>query len=191
VAADVRVTASLVDAGAPVVIVRATDLGITARETPAQLDARSDLLATLDAVRREGAVAMGLAGSPEEAERAVPKLAVVAAPDAAEQKAGADLVVRMLSMGRVHPALPITGSVALTLAARETGTVVSGLLPDASDLNDGFSMLTPAGLVTTSYSHDGDEPVVAAVRTYRRLVEGSIELPAVASATPERHRAIA
>jgi hypothetical protein len=45
--------------------------------------------------------------------------------------------------------------------------------------------------VTTRYSRDGGEPVVAAVRTYRRLVEGSIELPAVASATPEPHRAIA
>lgn len=191
VAADVRVTASLVDAGAPVVVVRATDLGITARETPAQLDARPDLLATLDAIRRAGAVAMGLAESPEAAERAVPKLALVAAPDAGELAAGADLVVRMLSMGRVHPALPITGSVALTLAARETGTVVSGLLPDASDPVDGLSMLTPAGLVTTTYSHEQGEPVVAAVRTYRRLVEGSIELPAVASATPERPRAIA
>lgn len=134
---------------------------------------------------------MGLAESPEAAERAVPKLALVAAPDAGELAAGADLVVRMLSMGRVHPALPITGSVALTFAARETGTVVSGLLPDASDPVDGFSMLTPAGLVTTTYSHEQGEPVVAAVRTYRRLVEGSIELPAVASATPERPRAIA
>jgi 2-methylaconitate isomerase len=191
VAGEVRVTATLVDAGAPVVIVSATDLELTARETPAQLDARLDLLATLDAVRRAGAVAMGLTESPEQAARAVPKLAVVAPPDAAECADGADLVVRMLSMGRVHPALPITGSVALTLAAREAGTVVSRLLPASVVGADEFSMLTPAGLVTTTYSLEQGEPVVAAVRTYRRLVEGSIELPLVTATSPEPPRAIA
>ena len=190
-AGDVRVTASLVDAGAPVVVVRAADVGLTARETPAELDARLDVLAALDAVRRAGAVAMGLAHAPELAERAVPKLALVAGPDAVERDTGADLVVRMLSMGRVHPALPITGSVALTMAAREAGTVVSRLLPgDPVEVHD-FSMLTPAGLVTTTYSLEEGEPVVAAVRTYRRLVEGAIELPAEAAATTEQPRAIA
>ena len=182
-AGDLRVTASLVDAGAPVVIVSAADLDLTGRETPAQLDARLDLLATMDTIRRAGAVAMGLAATPEQAERAVPKLAVVAAPDAGEGADGADLVVRMLSMGRVHPALPNTGSVALTVAAREAGTVVSHLLPGTTARADEFSMLTPAGLVTTTYSFEDGEPVVAAVRTYRRLVEGAIELPVTAASS--------
>ncbi|GAB3878844.1 PrpF domain-containing protein [Terrabacter terrigena] len=190
-ARGVRVEASLVDAGAPVVIVDATALDLTARETPAQLDAQLDLLASLDAIRRAGAVAMGLADAPDLAERAVPKLALVAAPDAAERSGGADLVVRMLSMGRVHPALPITGSVALTLAAREAGTVVSRLLGGTPVDADEFTMLTPAGPVTTTYSLEAGEPVVAAVRTYRRLVEGSIELPTAAAASPEPLRVIA
>jgi 2-methylaconitate cis-trans-isomerase PrpF len=190
-AGEVRVSATLVDAGAPVVVVDAAELGLTARETPAQLDARPDVLAALDAVRRAGAVAMGLAANPSLAERAVPKLAVVATPDAAEQAAGVHLVVRMLSMGRVHPALPITGSVALTLAAREEGTVVSRAAGGPTAVSDDFSMLTPAGVVTTSYSLEHGEPVVAAVRTYRRLVEGSIELPVAAAVTPELPRAIA
>ncbi|RKT79464.1 hypothetical protein DFJ68_2936 [Terracoccus luteus] len=186
-AGDVTVPATLVDAGAPVVVLRAADLGLSARETPARLDARPDLLATLDGLRRAGAVAMGMADTPEAAARAVPKLAVVAAPDEAERSGGAHLVVRMLSMGLVHPALPITGSVALTLASRETGTVVSDLLGGpadgtATEAGHEFSMLTPAGLVTTTYSVEDGQPVVAAVRTYRRLVEGSIELPVVAGA---------
>lgn len=188
VTAELTVTASLVDAGAPVVAVRAADVGLTGRESPIDIDARTDLLASLDAIRRAGAVAMGLAAEPHLAARAVPKLAIVAAPLTADGASGADLVVRMMSMGKVHPALPITGSVALTLASRVPGTVVSDLVERrAADDGSDFSMLTPAGVVATTYGHLDGEPVVAAVRTYRRLAEAMLELSdTVSPADPDR-----
>jgi 2-methylaconitate cis-trans-isomerase PrpF len=175
------ISATLVDAGAPVVVIRAEDVGLSGTETPAQLDEQRDLLSTLDELRRAGAVAMGLASETQLAERAIPKLALIAAPVRDPQAKGADLVVRMLSMGKVHPALPITGSVALTLAARVPGTVVADLLADEGwSASDEFVMLTPAGTVATTYSVVDGQEVVSAVRTYRRLVEGHIELPLTA-----------
>lgn len=182
-------TATLVDAGAPVVVVLASELGLTATETAAEVDGRPGLLALLDEVRRAGAVRMGLASTPAAAARAVPKLAVVGP----SQDPGADLAVRMLSMGRLHPALPITGSVALTLAARTAGTVVADVLggPLAAD-HDRFTMLTPAGPVSTRTGEEGGLPYVATSRTYRTLAVADLPLPAAtglagsASSAPDR-----
>lgn len=165
------VRATLVDAGAPVVAVRAVDLGLTGTESPAQVDALPGLLARLDRLRRAAAVAMGLVDSPEQAARAIPKLAIVAPPT----DAGTDLRVLMLSMGRAHPAVPITGSVGLTLAAREPGTVVADVT--ASEARDGLALHTAAGVVSTFITHTDGHEVVGATRTYRRLAEGVVHLP--------------
>lgn len=173
------VTVTLVDAGAPVVAVRATDVGVRGDEDIAALDAVPGLLARLDAVRREAGVRMGLAETPEAVARAVPKLALVsdAVSHAVSDDAPAtDLTVRMLSMGRFHPAVPVTGSVALTLAAAAAGTVVHDLVAPDGPV-DGLRLATPAGCVSTFVEdHDG-VPVVGVVRTYRRLASGSVLLP--------------
>ena len=169
------VTVTLVDAGAPVVAVRACDVGVRGDEETGVLDAIPGLLARLDAVRREAGVLMGLAETPDEVARAVPKLALVADVPAVDGPE-TDLTVRMLSMGRFHPAVPVTGSVALTLAAGAAGTVVHDLVaPDGPVA--GLRLATPAGCVSTFVeAHDG-VPVVGVVRTYRRLASGSVLLP--------------
>ncbi|WP_148572895.1 PrpF domain-containing protein [Nocardioides caldifontis] len=167
------VTVTLVDAGAPVVAVAAGEVGVRGDEDTAALDVVPGLLAHLDGVRREAGVLMGLAGTPAAVERAVPKLAVVSAPGPGVE---ADLVVRMLSMGRFHPAVPVTGSVALTLAAGVPGTVVHDLVPQPAPTG-GLRLGTPAGSVTTFVEEHEGVPVVGVLRTYRRLAHGSVLLP--------------
>ena len=169
------VTVTLVDAGAPVVAVRAADFGVRGDEDIAELDLVPGLLPRLDAVRREAGVLMGLAPTPEAVARAVPKLALVSAPDPAGEE-GTDLTVRMLSMGRFHPAVPVTGSVALTLAADSLGTVVHDLVPEDRPAT-GLRLGTPAGRVSTFAEQHHGVPVVGVVRTYRRLAHGSVVLP--------------
>lgn len=169
-----ELSATLVDAGAPVVVLDATELGLSATETAADLDSRADLLALLDVVRRAAAVEMGLVDDPADAAKAIPKLALVA-PSA---DPAADLAVRMLSMGRLHPALPITGSVALTLAARTAGTVVAEALGEAlPEDREHLTMLTPAGPVTTRTGTEAGATYVAATRTYRRIADAQLHLP--------------
>lgn len=168
-----RFEATLVDAGAPVVFVDVTALGYDAGANPHAIDLDPTALATLDGIRRAGAVAMGLAAEPGQAARAVPKMAVVGAPG----RSDADVGVQMLSMGTPHPAVPITGSVALTLAARTPGTVVAARIGCPPDSTGGLRLDTPAGLVETFAERDGDVDVVGATRTYRRLAEGVAYLP--------------
>ena len=134
---------------------------------------RPDLLARLDRLRRKGAVAMGLAATEDAAARAIPKLAVVAAPAPGDP---GQIVVRMLSMGLTHPAIAITGSIGITIAASTPGTIVHDLASPRR-VPDEFDISTPAGVVTTwSGEHDG-ESVVGAVRSYRRLAQATLPLP--------------
>jgi 2-methylaconitate isomerase len=165
------VDVTLIDAGAPVVIVPAEAVGLTASESPAALDARTDVLDMLDDLRRQGAVKMGLASDKASAARAIPKLALIAAP----ADDGFHLSVRMLSMRKVHPALAITGCVALTMAAREDGTVIRQRIPAIG--GEELRMSTPAGAVVSWTRDVAGAPAVAVLRTTRRLAEARLPLP--------------
>lgn len=169
------VAVTLVDAGAPVVVVPAAAVGITGHESPAEIDAVPGLLDRLDVIRREAAVRMGLARTPREAARAVPKLALVA-----EGAPGrSDVAVRMLSMGRTHPALAVTGSIALTLAARTPGTVLHDLV--ATERED-LLIDTPAGVIATVHGSRDGLPAVAVRRSARRIADALLALPEAATA---------
>lgn len=167
-----QVPATLIDAGAPLIILEAESVGLTGTETAAEIDSQAALLVHLDDVRRDAAVRMGLAATRAEAQRAIPKLALVAKATAGEE---ADLIVRMLSMGRLHPALAITGSIALTVAAQHEGTVVWGLI--SSDATSGLTMHTPAGIVQTWAETRDGVPVVGTLRSARRIADAELLLP--------------
>lgn len=173
VANGTRWTVSMVDAGAPVVMVRAEELGLdTARyETwSAGVELQLD---TLDMIRRLAAVRMGLAASPSQAARAVPKLAIVGAPTGEDLEG--DVNVMMLSMGKPHPALAITGSIALTLAARTPGTVLNHItgIPSRPTLK----LRTPAGVIETWTEHRDGSLLVGVDRTARTIATSIIHVP--------------
>jgi len=166
------VEATLVDAGAPVVVLDAASLGLTGSESPAEITALPGLLAGLEGVRRQAAVRMGLVADEASAERAVPKLAIVAPVPAGGE---ADLAVRMLSMGDVHPALAITGSVALTMAATTPGTLVADHV--SPDRDGRIRLATPSGVVVTHFGVLDGAPAVAVTRTARRIADAVLALP--------------
>src|SRR5262249_61201010 len=80
-----EVTISIVDAALPMVYVRAAELGAEATRLAPELDRDRALQATLEEIRCHAAVLLGLAQAPEvahEKEKAVPKIAIVAPPEA-------------------------------------------------------------------------------------------------------------
>ena len=186
------VEASLVDAGNPTVFVRASDLGLTATELAQAIDSDRALLARLEAIRAAGAVAMGLAASPEEAMHkrpATPKIAFVAPPASYETSTGErlsaddiDVTARILSMGRLHHAFTGTGSIAAAVAAALAGSVVAQVVrqtPAGEPIRIGH----PAGRleVGATVVRQGDEWIAEKAimrRTARRLMEGSVLVPA-------------
>lgn len=165
-------TVSMIDAGAPVVVVRAEDLGLDTRNYDSWMAAVEQQLGTLDEVRREAAVRMGLAATLGQAARAIPKLAI-AAP--AEEDSGSDANVMMLSMGKPHPALAITGSIALTLGARTPGTVLSSMVPGEPRAT--LRLRTPAGIIETWYEERGGSMIIGVDRTARSIASSTIHLP--------------
>lgn len=119
---DGAVPASIVDVGNPVVFVSAAAVGADAAASPDEIDANADLCHRLEHLRREAAVRIGLAESSEEAadRPTIPKVAMVGPPPP-----GADVAVRLISMGRAHRTIAITGAMAAAAAAALPGTVVS------------------------------------------------------------------
>ncbi|MCZ6533066.1 MAG: PrpF family protein, partial [SAR324 cluster bacterium] len=128
-----EVEVSLVDASNPVVIVRASDMGVSGVELPEALERDGQLKRRLEAVRAAGAVAMGMAASARQATRdlkMVPFVAMVAPPQDAETLSGerlglddVDLTARVISNGQAHRAVPLTAGMCLAVAARIEGSL--------------------------------------------------------------------
>lgn len=166
------VPATLIDAGAPLVIVDPATAGLAG---VAHGDWSVEVLTELprlERIRRAGAVAMGLAPTPEQASRAIPKLAVIGATE----HPGADLDALMLSMGNPHPALAITGSVGLTVAAATEGTLVHRAMGAGADPRS-LRFNTPAGIIETWRRDVDGRDAVGTIRTARLLATAQLCLP--------------
>ncbi|MDH4148245.1 MAG: hypothetical protein OEY23_24060 [Acidimicrobiia bacterium] len=109
------VEVSIIDVASPHAFVRAADVGIDGGETQAELNARPELLARLEALRRGCGAAIGVDSA------AIPRLVLVSAPGGP----GADVRIRATSMGKVHHAIPGTGALCTAAAVRLAGTVAS------------------------------------------------------------------
>ena len=132
-------------------------------------------LDTLEHIRRQAAVRMGLAATPGEAARAVPKVAVVAAPAPSDAESDVAVAV-MLSMGKPHPALAITGSIALTLAARTPGSLLGDITGGTAGPT--LRLRTPAGVIGAAWSEERDGSLLVGVdRTARTIATTTIHLP--------------
>ncbi|HEV2441550.1 MAG TPA: 2-methylaconitate cis-trans isomerase PrpF, partial [Steroidobacteraceae bacterium] len=133
------IEATLINAGNPTIFVDAGALGFEGTELQQDVNGRKELLELAEAVRSRGAVAMGLAATPDEATAKrphTPKIALVAKPagyTASDGRhidpASIDLLARIFSMGKLHHAMTGTGAVAIAAAAAIPGTVVQRIAP--------------------------------------------------------------
>ncbi|MFZ4408314.1 MAG: 2-methylaconitate cis-trans isomerase PrpF family protein [Paracraurococcus sp.] len=180
--------ASLVDAANPAVFIAASDLGLTGAESPDAIEARADLMALLDRIRRIAGVAMGLAATEDAVSLANPRVALVAGPAAARtldgtvlDPAGHDVTIRMLSMERPHRAVPMTGALCLAVACRIEGSIphalaTKGARPEEIRVAHPSGMLTVGAEVRQDNSGwHADSAVV--FRTQRRLMQGAVAIP--------------
>lgn len=176
---------SLVDASNPVVFVGAADLGKTALEAPADLDADTALMATLEQIRRAGSVAMGMSATPDAAKLSNPKVAMVGAPQPFTgldgrryQKADYHIAVRIVSMGNMHRAVTLTGAMCVATAVRIPGTIAH----DIARASDTTLVGNPSGLLPVEAkireTCQGHEVVsTTTYRTQRRIMEGCVLFP--------------
>ena len=126
--------ATLIDAGIPTIFLAAGALGYTGTELQDAINGDAKALALFETIRAHGAVRMGLIGHVDEAAKRqhTPKIAFVAPPQdytassgKAVRTADIDLLVRALSMGKLHHAMMGTAAVAIGTAAAIPGTLVN------------------------------------------------------------------
>ncbi|MDO5507719.1 MAG: PrpF domain-containing protein [Corynebacterium casei] len=160
---------TLIDAGAPVALVAAKDFGLAADNYEDWASTISMQLEVLDGIRRRASVLMGLSDSPAAAARAIPKIGVVD-PSTDDDS---DLKILMLSMGKLHPAIPVTGSVAISKAILEEGTVAFS----DSARPESLRILTPVGVIETKVSKDDFATEIGVVRTSRTIADAKLFLP--------------
>lgn len=126
--------ATMINAGIPTIFVNASDIGYTGTELQDDINADEAALTKLESIRAHGAVKMGLINNINEAQarQHTPKVAFVAAPHDYISSSGKqvnasdiDLLVRAMSMGKLHHAMMGTAAVAIGTAAAIDGTLVN------------------------------------------------------------------
>ncbi|MBH0026992.1 2-methylaconitate cis-trans isomerase PrpF [Pseudoalteromonas sp. SWN29] len=181
--------ATMINAGIPTVFINAADIGYTGTELQDDINNDVAALEKLETIRAYGAVKMGLITNINEAQarQHTPKVAFVAAPldyTASSGKlieaANINLLVRAMSMGKLHHAMMGTAAVAIGTAAAIEGTLVNiaaggGAL---SEVNFGH----PSGTLKVgaeAKNNTGDWQVTKASmsRSARVLMEGVVRVP--------------
>ncbi|WP_197372730.1 2-methylaconitate cis-trans isomerase PrpF, partial [Ralstonia pseudosolanacearum] len=126
--------ATLINAGIPTIFVDATSIGYTGTELQDAINGDPKALAMFETLRAHGAVRMGLIRHVDEAatRQHTPKVAFVAPPRDYVASSGkrvdagdVDLLVRAMSMGKLHHAMMGTAAVAIGTAAAIPGTLVN------------------------------------------------------------------
>ena len=126
--------ATLINSGIPTIFVNAADIGYTGTELQDDINNDAAALEKLETIRAYGALKMGLIQDIAEAttRQHTPKVAWVAPPQGytassgkAVDAADIDLLVRAMSMGKLHHAMMGTASVAIGTAAAIPGTLVN------------------------------------------------------------------
>lgn len=183
-----RFEATLVDATLPLVVVPSSLVMLRGTEAPGAIDANAPSLRLIDELRRKAAVRMGLCETPETAPEVVPKVAIVSNPQATTlldgtglPAADVNILVRVISMGQAHKAVPGTAAMCLAAAALlpERDSFVRGIIERNNPEWTGpeVRLGTPSGVVTASAVWDDDAQTVTATslfRTARVLMVGKV-----------------
>ena len=191
-----RFDVTYINAGNPTIFLRASDLGLTGKELQPEVNGDAALLARIEAVRAAGAVAMGLATTAAQATATrpgTPKIAWVAPPAdyvASSGKAvpaqALDLLVRIVSMGKLHHAITGTGAVAVGAAAAVEGSIVAQALRPGVVAGQDVRMGHTSGALAVGAKAEHTRErgwVISQVslsRSARRLMEGVVLVPPTA-----------
>ncbi|ROO01125.1 putative methylaconitate Delta-isomerase PrpF [Pseudomonas moraviensis] len=183
-------TATMINAGIPTIFVNAEDIGYTGTELQGAINGDPKALLMFETIRAYGALRMGLISNLEEAAKRqhTPKVAFVAKPAdyvASSGKAIAagdvDLLVRALSMGKLHHAMMGTAAVAIGTAAAISGTLVN--LAAGGIERTAVRFGHPSGTLRVGAEatlENGEWVVKKAImsRSARVLMEGYVRVPA-------------
>ncbi|MBB4810764.1 putative AcnD-accessory protein PrpF [Acinetobacter johnsonii] len=185
-----RFQATFINAGIPTIFLNAEDIGYTGSELQDSINGDAKALARFETIRAYGAKQMGLIQDISEAasRQHTPKIAFVSKPKQYVSSSGktiteqdTDLLVRALSMGKLHHAMMGTAAVAIGTAAAIPGTLVN--LAAGGGVREAVRFGHPSGTLRVgaqAIQEKGQWVVKKAVmsRSARVLMEGWVRIPA-------------
>ena len=181
--------ATMINAGIPTIFVNAEAIGYTGTELQDAINSDAAALAKFETLRAYGAMRMGLIKNLDEAGKRqhTPKIAYVAKPVEYISSSGkkvlgsdVDLLVRAMSMGKLHHAMMGTAAVAIGTAAAIPGTLVN--LAAGGGARSAVRFGHPSGTLRVgaeATQEAGEWVVKKAVmsRSARVLMEGWVRVP--------------
>ncbi len=184
------IRATMINAGIPTIFVNADSVGYTGTELQDAINNDARALAMFEDIRAHGALRMGLIKRVEDAgtRQHTPKVAFVAQPASYVSSSGKrveagdiDVLVRALSMGKLHHAMMGTAAVAIGTAAAIPGTLVN--LAAGGNARNVVRFGHPSGTLRVGAEArqvDGQWTVTKAImsRSARVLMEGWVRVPA-------------
>jgi probable AcnD-accessory protein PrpF len=184
-----KLQATMINAGIPTIFINADAIGYTGTELQEAINSDGKALAMFETIRAHGAVRMGLIKHIDEAvtRQHTPKVAFVAAPKDYTSSSGKkvsasdiDLLVRALSMGKLHHAMMGTAAVAIGTAAAIPGTLVN--LAAGGGEREAVRFGHPSGTLRVGAQAsqvNGEWSVKKAImsRSARVLMEGWVRIP--------------
>jgi hypothetical protein len=182
-------SATMINAGIPTIFVNAADIGYTGTELQDDINGNARALEMFETIRAYGAVRMRLIQHINEAadRQHTPKVAFVAPPANYVSSSGkqvqandVDLLVRALSMGKLHHAMMGTAAVAIGTAAAIPGTLVN--IAAGGGEREAVNFGHPSGTLRVgaqAQQVDGEWQVLKASmsRSARVLMEGWVRIP--------------
>lgn len=181
--------ATMINAGIPTIFVNADAIGYKGTELQDAINSDDKALAMFETIRAHGAVRMGLIKNIDEiaTRQHTPKIAFVAKPADYVASSGkrvaasdVDLLVRAMSMGKLHHAMMGTAAVAIGTAAAISGTLVN--LAAGGGARDAVRFGHPSGTLRVgaeAREEGGEWTVTKAImsRSARVLMEGWVRVP--------------
>ena len=172
-AADVidGVALTCIDNGMPVVVVRASDLGVTGYESREDLDADEALKERLESIRLQAGPLMNL-GDVED--KSVPKMTLVAPP-----RGGGAIATRTFIPHRCHASIGVLGAVSVATACMIPGSTAHALARMADGDEKLVAVEHPSGETSVMMDVAIDNGTLevrraAVLRTARKLFEGLV-----------------
>jgi 4-oxalomesaconate tautomerase len=163
-----------IDNGMPVVLMRASDFGITGAETPEAMEANQQLRQKVEALRLAVGPMMNLG---DVTKKTVPKMCLISPP-----LAGGAVNTRNFIPHRVHKTIGVLGAVSVATACVLPGSVADGIAVLPQDGPMRLDVEHPTGFFTVDLevSYDAGALQVrrsALLRTTRRLMDGFVYVP--------------
>src|SRR6056300_190371 len=181
--------ATMINAGIPTIFLNAEEIGYEGTELREAINNDPEALARFETMRAYGALKMGLITDLKEAEtrQHTPKIAFVSPPKNYTASSGkaittddVDVLVRALSMGKLHHAMMGTAAVAIATAAALPGTLVN--LAAGGGERDAVRFGHPSGTLRVGAKAeeiDGEWSAKAAImsRSARLMMTGLVHVP--------------